>query len=72
MGESILKSIGVYLRYIKEHGMYAVMKVIAYKLLNNIINCIILFCVFIKPLKNTIVITSHNDFDNNEIGRAHV
>ena len=65
MGESILKSIGVYLRYIKEHGMYAVMKVIAYKLLNNIINCIILFCVFIKPLKNTIVITSHNDFDNN-------
>ena len=57
--------IKVYVRQVKEHGIFNAIKIFSLRILNLLLNYIILIFVHNRPLKNTIIIASHDDFDNN-------
>lgn len=57
--------IKVYVRQIKEHGIFNTIKIFSLRILNLLLNYIIFVFVHNRPLKNTIIIASHDDFDNN-------
>lgn len=54
-----------FIKYIKEKGMKHALEIIWKYKIDKVIQKIILLFVKNKPLKNIIVIESHNDFDNN-------
>lgn len=52
-------------RQVREYGVWNATRIVFFRIINVLINFSILIFVSNRPLRNTIIIASHDDFDNN-------